>query len=100
MKSTYVVRVERQRGGFPFRAAPKRLPRRRHGVWWETEQQLTYGVIVLFLELQPSPNNALFKSDGPIFHKIRRNLIDQLFLLARVFESAFEVARFGEVRVD
>ena len=66
----------------------------------ETEQQLTYGVIVLFLELQPSPNNAFLKSDRPIFHKIRRDLFDLLFLLARVFESTFEVAWFGEVRVD
>jgi len=97
MKSAYVVRVERQRVGCPLRAAPERLPITRYGVFWETEQQLTYGVIVLFLELQPSPNDAFLKSDRPIFHKIRRNLFDLLLLLARVFESAFEVAWFGEV---
>lgn len=97
MESTYVVRVERQRVGCPLRAAPERLPTTRYGVFGETVQQLTYGVIVLFLELQTSPYNAFFKSDRPIFHKIRRNLFDLLLLLARVFESAFEVAWFGQV---
>jgi hypothetical protein len=51
MESAYVVRVERQRVWCPLRAAPERLPTTRYGVFWETEQQLTYRVIVPFLEL-------------------------------------------------
>ena len=82
MESAYVVRVERQWVRCPLRAAPERLPTTRYGVFWETVQQLTYGVIVPFLELQPSPNDAFLKSERSVFHKIRRNLIDLLPLLA------------------
>ena len=57
-------------------------------------------VIVPFLKLQPSPNDALLKGDRSIFNQVRRNLLDLFFLLTGVFESILEVAWFGEVRVD
>jgi hypothetical protein len=61
---------------------------------------LADSVIVSFLKLQPSPNDALLKGDRSVFNQVRRNLLDLFLLLTGVFESILEVAGFGEVRID
>ena len=63
---THIATVERQRVRSTLGATPERLATVRYSILRETEQQLTDGIIVLFLELQPSPNDALLKGDGPI----------------------------------
>jgi hypothetical protein len=61
---------------------------------------LTNGIIVLFLELQPSPNDALLERDRPILDQKRGDLLDLLLLLTGVFESVLKIVWFREVRVD
>ena len=94
---THVVGVECQRFRSTLRSTPERLTGTCKRVLRKTEQQLTNAVVVLFLELQASPDNTLLKGQRLVGNKVRDKLLKLFLDLTRVLEVAFQVVGLCEV---
>ena len=80
---TYVVGVEGERVGCTLRTAPERLAGARDGILRQAVQQLADRVVVLLLELQARPDDALFERERLVRHEVRDDLLDLLLVLGR-----------------
>jgi hypothetical protein len=69
-------------------------------ILWKTEQQLLDRVDVVFLKLEPRPNNTLLKGQGLVGHKVIVDLLDLLGRLATILQRALDKVGLGQVRVD
>ena len=97
---THVVGIERQWVRRALGSTPERLASARHGILGQAEQQLPDGVVVLFLELQAGPYDALLERQRLVGDQVGDKLLNLLPLLPGVLEVVLEVVRLGEVRVD
>ena len=99
LRRTHVIRVECQRLRSTLRSTPERLTGTCKRVLRKTEQQLTNAVVVLFLELQASPDDTLLKGQRLVGNEIRDELLKLFLNMTRVLECAFQVVGLCEVRV-
>ena len=99
-KCTHVVGVEGERIRGTLGTAPEWLAAARDCVLGQTVEQLTDCVVVLLLELQTSPDDALLEGERLVGDKVRDNLVNLLLLLAGVLEVVLEEVWLREVGVD
>lgn len=97
---THVVRVEGQRIGSTLGTTPEGLTSARNCILRQAVQQLTNAMVVLFLELQTSPDDTLFEGERLVGDEIRHDLLKELLRLARVLEAVLEEVCLREVGVD
>ena len=90
---TYVVGVEGERIGRTLRTTPKRLPGAGNMILWQAVEELANCIIVLLLELETSPDNALLEGERLVRDEVRDDLLDLLLLLPRVLEVVLEEVR-------
>ena len=96
----YVARVESKRIGGTLRTAPEWLASARDSILGQAEQQLADRIVVLLLELQACPNNALLERERLVCHEVRRNRLHLLLGLPRVLEVGLKEVRFREVGIN
>ena len=62
-------------------------------ILWQAVEELANCIIVLLLELETSPDNALLEGERLVRDEVRDDLLDLLLLLPRVLEVVLEEVR-------
>lgn len=99
IERAYIVGIEDQCIRRPLGSTPEWLTSTCGGVLGQTEQQLADVVVVITLELQTGPDNALLEGQRLVGDKVRDNLFYLFCRLPRMLECCFKVVWLREVGV-